>query len=373
MKIIITGADGLLGWHAHTRLHAANCADKFAGIAPRFEIVALNRKSFQSDTELDKAVSGAVGVLHFAGVNRADDSVIAEQNPAIAQRLLDSCRRTNSQPYIAYANSTHSAGDSVYGKSKRRAAEILHDAELSVANIIFPHIYGESAKPFYNNVTSTLIDQIINEQDVSVNPDGAVNLLHAGDAADIAIQSIVSGSSDDIRPDGDHIGIPDLYEMLSKMHKLYENNIYPDFRTALQVKLFNAYRFATYPQKWPRKLQLNEDNRGVLFEAVKGGGNGQSFLSTTMPGITRGDHFHLNKVERFLVVQGEAIIRMRKVLGSEVLEFKVGGDAPAAVDMPTMFTHSIENVGSSDLTTLFWTHEIFDPENPDTYADAVLQ
>ena len=116
----------------------------------------------------------------------------------------------------------------------------------------------------------------------------------------------------------------------------------------------------------------NEDSRGVLFEAVKGGGSGQTFMSTTRPGVTRGDHFHLNKVERFLVVSGEATIRIRRVLDNQVWEFPVSGSRPQAVDMPTLCTHSIENTGSEELLTLFWTHEIFEPDTPDTYADTVL-
>jgi len=135
----------------------------------------------------------------------------------------------------------------------------------------------------------------------------------------------------------------------------------------------NRRRAAHYPAGFPRALKLNEDIRGALFEAVKGGGGGQSFLSWTKPGVTRGNHFHLNKVERFLVVQGQAIIRIRRVLQDEIWEFAVSGDRPSAVDMPTLHTHSIENIGAEPLLTLFWTNEIFDPNEPDTYFDPVLK
>ncbi|MFM2389123.1 MAG: hypothetical protein RLZZ437_678, partial [Pseudomonadota bacterium] len=148
-------------------------------------------------------------------------------------------------------------------------------------------------------------------------------------------------------------------------------NIYPAFADDFDVALFNSYRAATYPAGWPRPLRLNTDARGTLFEAAKGGSGGQTFLSTTKPGVTRGDHFHLHKVERFLVVQGQATIRIRKVLTGEVWTYQVSGDAPAPVDMPTLHTHSIENTGTGDLLTLFWTHDQFDPANPDTYADKV--
>ena len=371
-RIVITGAGGLLGWHAYTRLYASNCADAFAGRDVGYDIVPLSHEQFQNDEDLDRAVRGADAVLHFAGVNRAEDSVIARENPAIAQRLLDSMHRSGCRAHVAYSNSTHSAADTVYGLSKRQAADVLKE-NVSLTNIILPHIYGEGAKPFYNNVTATLIDQIIHEKEVEINPDGVVSLLHAGDAVAIAIDCVEKKNVCDLRPEGADISIPELYKLVLNMHDMYERNIYPDFQSDLELKLFNAYRFATYPDLWPRGLKLNEDVRGVLFEAVKGGGSGQTFVSTTKPGVTRGDHFHINKVERFLVIQGDAVIRMRKVNGEVVHEFKVSGSSPSVVDMPTMYTHSIENVGSCDLTTLFWSHEIFDPDKPDTYADVVMR
>jgi UDP-2-acetamido-2,6-beta-L-arabino-hexul-4-ose reductase len=165
----------------------------------------------------------------------------------------------------------------------------------------------------------------------------------------------------------------ELYKLLKEFHNLYEANIYPDLSDPFTRNLFNTYRSATFPATWPRELEMRSDERGVLFEAVKGGGGGQTFLSTTKPGIIRGNHFHLHKVERFLVIQGEAIIRIRKVLSQVVYEFRVTGDTPTPVDMPTLHTHSIENVGAKELLTLFWTHEPFDPNNPDTYFDKVLQ
>ncbi|MDA9136440.1 capsule biosynthesis protein CapF, partial [Ascidiaceihabitans sp.] len=161
-------------------------------------------------------------------------------------------------------------------------------------------------------------------------------------------------------------------DRLQCFHALYTANIYPDLSDVFDLTLFNTYRAAIYPDGWPRSLKLNTDTRGTLFEAVKAGGGGQTFLSTTEPGITRGDHFHLNKVERFLVVQGEAVIRIRKVLTDKVWDYRVSGDTPAYVDMPTLHTHSIENVGQGPLLTLFWTNDLFDSQKPDTYADKVL-
>ena len=373
IRIVITGAGGLIGWHANARLHAANCAAGFKRELVPFDIVALDHKAFDDDVLLKGALTGAKAVLHFAGVNRAPDDEVEAANPAIATRLIEACRAANAAPHIVYANSTHAIRDTPYGRSKRRASEILAQGAGPYSDLVLPHIFGEGARPFYNNVTATLIAQILAGETPSINPDGSVQLLHAGAAAETAIDAVLTGTTGKIEPQPRSVPVPELYKSLQEFHNSYLANIYPDLSDPFVRDLFNSYRAATYPDGWPRTLKLNTDERGTLFEAVKGGGGGQTFLSTTKPGITRGDHFHLAKVERFLVVQGEALIRVRKVLDDEVWEYRVSGQAPSPVDMPTLHTHSIENIGDGDLLTLFWTHDLFDPLAPDTFADKVLK
>lgn len=373
MKIVVTGARGLIGWHAHALLHAANCAAEFNGQKCPFEIAVLDHAAFEDDASLAAALTNADGVLHFAGVNRAPDDVVEAANPTIARRLADACAAVGAAPHIVYANSSHAASDTPYGRSKRIAGEVLSATSGRYTNLILPHIFGEGARPRYNNVTATLIEQILADEPPSINPDGKVHLLHAGAAAQAAIGAVLNATEGRIEPPARTVSVPILYETLKRYHELYQANTYPDLSDAFDRDLFNTYRFATNPANWRRPLLLNSDTRGTLFEAVKGGGGGQTFLSTTKPGVTRGDHFHLNKVERFLVVQGEAIIRIRRVLSDDIWEYRVSGAAPAAVDMPTLHTHSIENVGDTELLTLFWTHELFDPDKPDTFADKVLK
>ncbi|MGH1331345.1 MAG: NAD-dependent epimerase/dehydratase family protein [Paracoccaceae bacterium] len=371
-RIVVTGAGGLIGWHAHVRLHAANCAAGFQGAALPYDIVALDRADFADDAKLASALTGADAVLHFAGVNRGPKEKLEAANPAIAQRLVEACLGAGSNPHIVYANSVHAQTDTPYGRSKRISSERLQAAVSRYTDLMLPHVFGEHARPFYNNVTATLIAQILSGQEPTVNPNGQVQLLHAGEAAQAAINAMCDGVCGQLAPAARPISVPDLLAKLEGFHSAYTKNIFPDLTDPFDRALFNSYRAATYPKGWPRSLSLNIDPRGILFEAVKGGGGGQTFLSRTKPGITRGDHFHLNKVERFLVLQGEAVIRMRKVLSDDIWEYRVSGDVPAAVDMPTMHSHSIENIGESDLLTLFWTQELFDPAKPDTYADKVL-
>lgn len=373
MKIVVTGAGGLIGWHAAARLHAANCAARFKGQAVPYELVQLDHAAFADDHILQAAVTGADAILHFAGVNRATDAEVEAANPEIARRLAAACKNASVTPHIVYANSTHFTADTPYGRSKRIAGEILAAVGGPYTDLILPHIFGEGARPRYNNVTATFIESVIAGDRPEINPAGKVALLHAGAAAQAAIDAVMSGESGVLRPIARLTPVPELFEMLVQFHTDYSNNIYPDLRDPFALALFNSYRAALYPDGFPRALKLNTDARGTLFEAVKGGGGGQTFLSTTQPGVTRGDHFHLNKVERFLVVQGEAIIRIRKVLTDTVWEYRVSGDAPAPVDMPTLHTHSIENCGTGPLLTLFWTHDLFDPQAPDTFFDPVLR
>lgn len=373
MKIVITGAGGLIGWHAAVRVHAANCAARFDGTDAPYDLVVLDHADFDDDAALHAAIRGADAVLHFAGVNRAPEDVVEAANPAIARRLALACSTIESRPHVVYANSTHATSDTPYGRSKRIAGEILSGIGGRYSDLVLPHIFGEGARPRYNNVTATFIEAVIAGEAPEINPEGRVSLLHAGAAAQAALDAITKAQTGTLRPASRDIAVTELFDLLQQFHANYQANIYPDLGDPFTVALFNSYRAALYPSGFPRPLKQNTDARGTLFEAVKGGGGGQTFLSTTQPGITRGDHFHLNKVERFLVVQGEAMIRIRKVLSDEVWEYRVSGDAPAPVDMPTLHTHSIENIGDTELLTLFWTHDLFDPASPDTFADKVLK
>lgn len=373
MKIVITGAGGLIGWHAAAAVHAQNCAARFRREKPPWELVRIDRAGFDNDEALRSALTGADAVLHFAGVNRARDDILEAANPAIADRLVKICSEVNSHPHVVYANTIHANSKTPYGRSKHRAGEIIRGATDRYTNLILPHIFGEFALPHYNNVTATFVDAVIGGKAPNINSEGRVSLLHAGAAAKAALDAVENREISDLRPQGHDISVGELYEILKSFHTDYLANIFPNLRNDFELALFNTYRSALYPAGFPRPLELKSDARGTLFEAIKGGGGGQVFLSTTEPGVTRGDHFHMAKVERFLVVQGEAIIRMRKVLSGEVWEYRVSGTAPAPVDMPTLHTHSIENVGDGPLLTLFWTHELFDPANPDTYADKVLR
>ncbi|WP_324261807.1 NAD-dependent epimerase/dehydratase family protein [Altererythrobacter sp. H2] len=372
MKVVITGASGLLGHHAAVRLHAANCAARFNKLPEPYVLIPLDRAQFQNDAHLTSALASADAVLHFAGVNRASEAEVANANPAMATRLIETCEQVGVRPHIVYANSTHAANDTVYGNSKRIAGAILARGGGPFTDLVLPHIFGEGARPDYNTVTATFISRAIAGDPPAINSDGQVDLMHAGAAAQMAIDAIAEQKTGRLVPTGRPMSVSQLWSRILKFHNSYSGGLFPDLDDPFDLALFNSYRAALFPSCYPMQLKLNSDTRGTLFEAAKGGGGGQTFLSWTYPGITRGNHFHLDKVERFLVVEGDAIIRIRPVLGDCVWQCRVSGQLPVAIDMPTLHTHSIENVGDKELLTLFWTNAVFDPELPDTYADPVL-
>jgi UDP-2-acetamido-2,6-beta-L-arabino-hexul-4-ose reductase len=371
-KIVVTGAKGLLGWHTASRLHALNCAAKYRNEVEPFELVTLTREAFGDDKLLDAALASSDVLLHFAGLNRGSPEEVESANPAIALRIADSIKRTAARPHIVYANSTHAALDTPYGRSKKRAAQILEAAVPGMTDLILPHIFGECARPYYNNVTATLIDQLWKGEEPTINPEGEVELLHAGNAANIAIAKGIGREGGQFRLEGRRMTIVKLFGQLAEFHRCYQSNIFPNLDDDFDLALFNSYRTGGYPHYYPIRIKTNGDSRGLLFESAKSMGSSQTFLSTTLPGKTRGDHFHTDLVERFLVVSGEATIRIRKVLTNDVQTFHVSGSEPVAIDMPPLHTHHIANDGSGEVVTFFWSHRHFDPKNPDTYADPVL-
>ncbi len=370
-KIVISGAQGLLGWHSAARLHAKNCAARYRGETEPYVLKCLDRAVFNNADALAAAVDGADAVLHFAGVNRGSDAEVAEGNSAIADALAKAMLSANSQAHIVYANSTHAFNDTVYGRSKRLAGERLAAIGTGYTNLILPHIFGETARPYYNNVTATLIDQIWAGTNPVINPDGSVSLLHAGAAAEIAIAAGLERLAGELRPEARPMTIEALYKKLSGFHADYSANIFPELTDPFDLALFNCYRSGSFPRHYPYSLKANFDTRGMLFETSRSMGGSQTFVSSTLPGQVRGDHFHIDLVERFVVVAGRAVISIRKVLTDEIYRFEVSGDRPVAIDMPPLHTHNIINHSDSPVITYFWSHRLFDPANPDTFADPV--
>lgn len=366
MRIGITGADGLLGYHLRALLHAEG----------KFEICLANRDTFADSASLDAFVRDLDGLAHFAGMNRGGEAQVERTNVLLAETLVAALERTGASPLVVFANSTHIKRDTGYGRGKRDAAGRLaawaQARGALLCDLVLPNVFGEFGRPFHNSVVSTFCHQIAVGQIPEIHVDGEIDLVHAQEVARRTIEAMRAGEHGRVRMKGMPIRVSALLERLRGLHRQYMAQVVPDLREQFDLRLFNTLRSYMFPEHYPVPVELRGDARGSLFEAVKTLGGGQTFLSTTHSAAVRGNHFHLRKVERFLVVAGEAEINLRRLFSDEVKTFRVSGSQPCYIDMPTFHTHSITNVGKGDAITLFWANEIFDPADPDTYTEAVL-
>lgn len=366
MKSIgITGAEGFLGWHVRAYLHSQ-------GIAA----VCATRATFVKSDKLAEFVGQCDVIIHLAGMNRGDDAEIERTNVALTEQLISACVVTGRCQHILFSNSTHVATrDTAYARSKRACAGLLQqwaDNQGAIFNnLILPQIFGEGGRPFYNSAVSTFCHQLAVGDTPKIIQDADLELLHAQRAAEYIYQLIGQAKSGEARPAGVALTVTELLHKLSEAKDFYTAQLIPPLQDSFELDLFNTYRAYLFPQHYPVSLLRREDERGSLFEAVKSLHGGQCFISSSKPGVTRGDHYHRHKIERFLVLSGEATIRVRKLFSQEVADFSVSGARPQYVDMPTLHTHNITNTGAGELVTLFWSHEIFDPAQPDTYMETV--
>jgi len=363
----ITGASGFLGWHLRCHFHHA------AAIQAR----SLSDQAFDSVEALAAAVGPASTVIHLAGMNRGPESEVYETNIELARKLTAALDLQGIAPTILFANSIHSLGDSAFGRSKREASRLLagwaQARGARYVDVILPHLFGEGGRPFYNSGFATFCHQLAKGEEPQILQDGQVELIHAQRVAARFLALAQDGATaGTIRVEGTPMRVSEALARLRAIHETHRAGIIPDLADPFTLDCFNTYRSYLYPDHYPMRLQLHTDARGGLFEAVKSQHGGQAFLSTTHPGVTRGRHYHHHKLERFLVVSGEAEIRIRRLFDDQVRVFRVRGAEPCYIDMPTFHTHEITNVGSEDLLTLFWSHEIFDPSSPDTYLEPVI-
>jgi len=359
MTVALTGARGFLGWHTRASLLETGTTTIPVAVGDRFEVDAATA-----------AINATDRFIHIAGVNRGTDEEVADGNLRFADQVATALRAASTPPpVVVFANSTQSRAGGVYGDAKKAAAEILEKTAAEVGarfeNVVLPNLFGEHGRPFYNAVTATFCHLLAEGGQPTVETDRELRLLHAQNAADLLTGSSSGGSDVEIT-------VTELLTRLREIARLYRSGEIPDVSDPFSRDLFNTYRSYTFPAATPIPLVRKADARGSFFEILRShGGDGQSSFSTTVPGVRRGDHFHRRKIERFTVLSGQAVIALRRVFTDEVVEFPVTGDAPGAIDMPTLWAHNITNTGEAELFTSFWTNEIFDPANPDTIAEAV--
>lgn len=357
----MTGAEGFLGWHLRVRVRAEG----------RHEVLPISRENW---ADLPELVASADAIVHIAGVNRGAADEVEHGNVALAQDLARAIDAAGTPRPVVYANSTQSGNGTAYGRGKEAAAGVLRASTEQCGgtfiDVRLPNLFGEHGRPNYNSFVATFVDHAVSGSQPDV-VDRIVPLLHVQAAAAILLDALAADSGV-ICPPSTEIAVSKVWALLKQFTHTYATGDIPRLESQFEVDLFNTLRARLFPDSYPIALTAHADDRGQLVETVRShGGQGQTFVSTTRPGVTRGEHFHLRKVERFVVLSGRATIGLRRVLDGDVVSFDVTGERPVIIDMPTMWAHNITNTGHEELVTLFWTNELFDPNDPDTYREPV--
>jgi len=365
---LITGGHGFLGWHLACRLRAV------LGSEARL----VGRAELSVPARIDRQMVDVDVVYHLAGVNRAGSEEEVERgNVEAAESLCGALGRSGRPVHVVYANSIQCSTDTPYGRGKARASELirrsLHDVGGTFSEVVLPNLFGEHGRPAYNSFVATFCHEVAAGRSPTVETDRPVPLLHAQGAAEALMKAAGDPVGQVVEPGAQEHLVSEVLSRIRGYHHLYgERGEVPDLTDDFDVDLFNTYRSHLFSRKPVYRPATFSDQRGKLRETVRShGGPGQVFVSTTAPGATRGEHFHLRKVERFVVLSGEAEIALRRLLHEDVVRLPVTGADVAFVDMPTMWAHKITNVGTTELVTMFWSNQLLDPANPDQYAEKV--
>ncbi|MCJ8152367.1 NAD-dependent epimerase/dehydratase family protein [Chryseobacterium sp. SSA4.19] len=366
-KIGITGQNGFVGRHLYNTLKL------FPG---EFQQVDFKKEYFENQDMLDLFVQQCDVIIHLAAMNRHEsEQVIFETNVGLAQQLVNSLKRTHSKAHVMISSSTQEERDNLYGRSKKEGREALarwaEENEGKITGLIIPNVFGAFGKPFYNSFISTFCYQLTHSETPTIANDGEVKLIYVQELVEVIINEIREGRSKPeflIQP----TATKKVSEVLTLLNdykiKYFDDGEIPVLNDSFEHNLFNTYRsYIEYKTHYPVKFKQHTDQRGAFVEVVRLGIGGQCSFSTTVPGITRGNHYHTRKIERFAVIKGKALIQLRKIDADEVLDFYLDGNEPAYVDMPIWYTHNIKNIGEEELYTIFWINEAFNPESADTY------
>lgn len=371
IKVGITGSNGFVGYHLYQTLALLN---------HEFSLIKFDRSFFYNDQLLDDFVASCDVIVHLAALNRHKDSdFIYETNTSLVKILVSSLERTSSKAHLFISSSTQENRDNLYGKSKKDGRLLLSEWSKqsggSLTGLIIPNVFGPFGLPFYNSVVATFCHQISRNETPKIDVDGVLKLIYVGDLIEEIIKLIRNNdnSHEILIPPSDEVKVSDVMTLLQYFSASYqERGEIPVLHNDFEKKLFNTFRcFMDISCYFPKKYIQNSDNRGTFVEIARQGIPGQTSFSTTLPGITRGNHFHTRKIERFAVIKGKALIQLRKIGTDEVFSFYLDGAKPAYVDMPIWYTHSIKNIGEEILYTIFWINEPFDASDPDTYFEIV--
>ena len=370
IKVGVTGSNGFIGWHLCRTLELDT---------NKFKLIEFQRDWFNDSIKMDLFVSNCDIIVHLGGLNRhSEESAIYDTNVSLAVNLIESFKRIGFKGQVIFSSSIQEERNNTFGISKKAARNLFSNwANLSGATfhgVIIPNVFGAFGVAFYNSVISTFSLQLVNNETPVIETDATLNLIYINDLVKKIIDLFNTETNANIT-----IGHTDAYKVSEILEHLinfkntyFINGQIPNLNNQFEINLFNTFRSSiNLNTHFPIKYKNNIDERGNFVEIIRLETGGQVSFSTTKSEITRGNHFHTRKIERFSVIKGKALIQLRKIGTTEVFDYYLSGEDPAYVDMPIWYTHNIKNIGEEELYTIFWINEFYDANDPDTYFEKV--
>ena len=373
MNILITGARGFMGKNLRSALTGRY------GDAHRLMLLDMPH----TEEELLAAAAEADFVFHLAGVNRPTDPADFQKgNADFTRQLLTLLKERGKRPPVLLSSSIQAALENPYGQSKLSAEQAVADYGRETGSAVYlyrlPNVFGKWSRPNYNSAVATFCHNVARGLPITVNdPSVALRLVYIDDVTEEFLRAMEGqphreGEWCAVQPVHE-VNLGHMAELIQSFPALRDSLTAPDQSDPLVKKLYATYLSFLPPEDFSRPTVTHADQRGSFTELLHMGSRGQVSLNVSRPHITKGDHWHQTKHEKFIVLQGEGVIRFRKVGDSTVIAYKVSGENLTVVDIPTGYTHSIENTGDTDMLTLMWANEVFDPAHPDTLRLPVLE
>jgi UDP-2-acetamido-2,6-beta-L-arabino-hexul-4-ose reductase len=368
--LLVTGSDGFIG--KNLCIHLEQQKD--------VEVLRFSRNNKIS--ELKDFIDKSDFIFHIAGINRPKvDSEFDIGNRKLTEDILSMVEKTKRNIPILFTSSIQADIDNAYGRSKLAAENALLEWSKSSGNKVYiyrlPNVFGKWSKPKYNSVVATYCYNIANGDEIVINnPKTEISLVYIDELLKEFTEAIEE--EPEVKQDGfchidsqHKITLQDLADKITSFKNSRSTLMVPNFELPIDRYLYATYTSYLSGDDFGYSLEMKKDDRGWLAEFIKSNQFGQVFISRTKPGITRGNHWHHTKIEKFLVVDGLAEIEFRDLKSGEYYKYKVNGDKLEVVDIPAGYTHSITNIGKGDMLTLFWSDEVFNPDSPDTYYKEV--
>ena len=367
-SILVTGSNGFVG-------------SNLCVVLRQHEDVELYEYDVNNKPEvLDSALIKIDCIIHLAGVNSPKN--LDEFETGNAESIDEICVKLKAigrSPKIILSSSIQAELSNPYGVSKRRAEKVIEkfakDTNAECVVYRFKNLFGKWCRPNYNSVTATFCHNIANNLPIQISDSAhEIELTHIDDVVKTFVNEIESetpGFKFAAQLPSTLISLGELAAKIRSFRDMRSSLVSPDFSNEFDRSLYGTYLTYLNEKEFDYGLDIKSDQRGSLAEFIKSPAMGQIFVSRTNPGVTRGDHYHHTKTEKFLVLEGEAVVRFRRIEKDEILEYPVSGEKYQVVDIPPGYTHSIENIGKGILVTLFWASEMFNPEKPDTYFEKV--